>query len=150
MKENFIELFEYNNHFNQKLIALIFENKTRTSEKTQKLINHLINAQQIWNARIQNTEQFDVWQINDWFQLSSIDSKNYETSLKIVNNFDLNASIQYTNSKGETFSNKIKDILYHIINHSTYHRAQIATDLKQNGIEPINTDYIFYKRKLEL
>lgn len=150
MKENFIELFEYNNHFNQKLIALIFENKTRTSEKTQKLINHLINAQQIWNARIQNTEQFDVWQINDWFQLSIIDSKNYETSLKIVNDFDLNASIQYTNSKGETFSNKIKDILYHIINHSTYHRAQIATDLKQNGIEPINTDYIFYKRKLEL
>ena len=55
-----------------------------------------------------------------------------------------------TNSKGETFSNKIKDILFHIINHSTYHRAQIATDLKQNGIEPINTDYIFYKRKLEL
>lgn len=150
MKENFIELFEYNNHFNQKLMLLIFENKTRTNEKTQKLINHLINAQQIWNARIQNTEQFDVWQINDWFQLSIIDSKNYETSLKIVNDFDLNASIQYTNSKGETFSNKIKDILYHIINHSTYHRAQIATDLKQNGIEPINTDYIFYKRKLEL
>lgn len=150
MKENFIELFEYNNHFNQKLVALILENKTNTSEKTQKLINHLINAQQIWNARIQNTEQFDVWQINDWSKLSSIDSNNYETSLKILNDYDLNASIQYTNSKGETFSNQIKDILYHIINHSTYHRAQIATDLKQNGIEPINTDYIFYKRKLEL
>ncbi len=150
MKENFIELFDYNNHFNQKLVALILENKTQTSEKTQKLINHLINAQQIWNARIQNTEQFDVWQINDWSKLSSIDSNNYETSLKILDDYDLNVSIQYTNSKGETFSNKIKDILYHIINHSTYHRAQIATDLKQNGIEPINTDYIFYKRKLEL
>lgn len=150
MNENFIELLKYNNHFNQKLITLIFENKMHASEKTQKLINHLINAQQIWNARMQNTEQFDVWQINDWFQLSSIDSNNFETSLKIVNDFDLNASIQYTNSKGETFSNKIKDILYHIINHSTYHRAQIATDLKQNGIEPINTDYIFYKRKLKL
>ena len=150
MNENFIELLKYNNHFNQKLITLIFENKMHASGKTQKLINHLINAQQIWNARMQNTEQFDVWQINDWFQLSSIDSNNFETSLKIVNDFDLNASIQYTNSKGETFSNKIKDILYHIINHSTYHRAQIATDLKQNGIEPINTDYIFYKRKLKL
>ena len=150
MKEHFIELFEYNHHFNQKLAALIVENKTRTSEKTQKLINHLINAQQIWNARIQNTEQSDVWQINDWSKLSGIDADNYETSLKILNDYDLNASIQYTNSKGETFSNKIKDILYHIINHATYHRAQIATDLKQNGIEPINTDYIFYKRKSEL
>lgn len=149
MKENFLELFEYNNYFNQKLIELILKNKMMISEKTIKLLNHLINAQQIWNARIQNTQQFGVWQINDWTELSKIDLDNYETTLKIINEFDLNGTIDYTNSKGEIFSNKIKDVLYHVINHSTYHRAQIATDLKQNGIEPINTDYIFYKRRFK-
>jgi uncharacterized damage-inducible protein DinB len=149
MKENFIELFEYNNHFNQKLIELIVENQMITSERIQKLLNHLINAQQIWNARILGLEQFQVWQINEWSQLPSIDSNNYNTTLKIVNNHDLNASIEYANSKGDVFSNKIKDVLYHVINHSTYHRAQIATELKQNGIEPINTDYIFYKRRIK-
>ncbi|WP_185211767.1 DinB family protein [Sphingobacterium mizutaii] len=35
--------------------------------------------------------------------------------------------------------------MFHIINHSNYHRAQIATELRKQEIEPIQTDYIKYK-----
>jgi uncharacterized damage-inducible protein DinB len=66
MKEKFKELFEYNNYFNQKLIELLSKNSENISEKTVKLINHLINAQQIWNSRIINEKEFEVWQINEW------------------------------------------------------------------------------------
>ena len=38
------------------------------------------------------------------------------------------------------------EILLHIVNHSTYHRAQVAKELRANGFEPINTDYITYVR----
>ncbi|QLH28398.1 MAG: hypothetical protein HWD63_02710 [Candidatus Parvibacillus calidus] len=41
----------------------------------------------------------------------------------------------------------MKDIIFHIINHSTYHRGQIAMEFRQSGLEPLNTDYIFYKGK---
>lgn len=148
MKENFIELFEYNNYCNEKLLQLILDNLSRTSEKTQKLFNHIINAQQIWNSRILNTKQFDVWQINNWDDLQEINSFNYKSSLRILDECQLDQSIQYQTSRGQLFSDKIQDVLYHIINHSTYHRAQIATDLRQTGIEPLNTDYIFYKRNI--
>lgn len=149
MKEEFKELFKYNNYFNQKLIALFSENLQSISDKNMKLINHLINAQQVWSARITNEKEFEVWQINNWNELSNIDNQNYSESLKIIDNNNLDNIIEYKNSKGIKFSNKIKDILFHVINHSTYHRAQIATELKNCGIEPINTDYIFYKRKTE-
>lgn len=149
MKEEFENLFEYNNHFNQILISLISENRQNVSEKIVKLINHLINAQQIWNARITNEKEFEVWQINNWDENSIIDNHNYKRTLKIISEYNLNSTIEYKNSKGTTFTNKIKDVLFHVINHSTYHRAQIATELKNCGIEPINTDYIFYKRKSE-
>ncbi len=149
MKKEFKELFEYNNHFNQKLIVLFSGNIQNISDKNLKLINHLINAQQIWNARITNEKEFDVWQINNWNDLLNIDNENYSTTLKIITDNNLNNIIEYTNSKGVKFSNKIKDVLLHVINHSTYHRAQIATELKNCGIEPMNTDYIFYKRKTE-
>lgn len=149
MKEHFKELFEYNNHFNQKLIGLFIENVHNISDKNLKLINHLINAQQIWNARITNEKEFEVWQINNWNELLNIDNENYSTTLKIIADNNLDNIIEYTNSKGIKFSNKIKDVLFHVINHSTYHRGQIATELKNCGIEPINTDYIFYKRKTE-
>lgn len=149
MKEQFIDFFEYNHHFNQKLIDVLSKNSQNISEKTISLINHLINSQQIWNARIINEIEFEVWQVSDWNQLSEMDDQNYKKTLELIHKMDLYTIIEYTNSKGIAFSNKIKDILFHIINHSTYHRAQIATELKQNGIEPLNTDYIFYKRKRE-
>ncbi|MGK7396080.1 MAG: DinB family protein [Candidatus Cyclobacteriaceae bacterium M3_2C_046] len=37
-------------------------------------------------------------------------------------------------------------MLYHIINHSTYHRAQIALISRQQLVIPPNSDYIFFKR----
>lgn len=149
MKEKLIELFEYNYHFNNKLIEFISENFQIKPEKTVKLLNHLINAQQIWNARINNESEFEVWQINDWNNISKINTDNYVKTLKIIHNESPENIIEYKNSKGQKFINKIEDVLFHVINHSTYHRGQIATDIKNNGLEPINTDYIFYKRKIE-
>jgi uncharacterized damage-inducible protein DinB len=51
--------------------------------------------------------------------------------------------------KGEKFANTIKDIVVHVINHSTYHRAQIAQLVKQSGGEPAKTDYIVYQREFQ-
>ena len=150
MKPHFLELFEYNMLMNQKLIELLIEHKLQLPAKSEKLINHILNAQQIWNSRILNLSQFAVWQINNFSDLKFINTSNYKQSLKILAAYDLNLKIFYKNSKGEPFSNSIHDVLFHIINHSTYHRAQIATDLKYIGIEPLNTDFIFYKRKIEI
>ena len=35
-------------------------------------------------------------------------------------------------------------LLRHIVNHSTYHRGQVASKLKQFGIEQPNTDFFFW------
>lgn len=67
--------------------------------------------------------------------------------MQIMDSRNLEELISYSNSKGEMFSNTIDDVLFHVINHSTYHRAQIATDLKIAQIESANTDYILYRRK---
>lgn len=146
MKEEFKELLEYSHHYNQKLIGLLSENLPAISERNVQLINHLLNAQQIWNARILGEKAFKVWQINLWEDLQQIDNENYLKSLQIVEEADLNKLIVYSNSSGAKFSNKVKDIMFHIINHSTYHRAQIASELRRSGIDPLLTDYIVYKR----
>ncbi|TXF74946.1 DinB family protein [Chryseobacterium sp.] len=146
MKDYFKEIFEYNLHANRQLIALMLQHWPDISERSQQLISHLLNAHQIWNGRILNAPTFEVWQLNDQNILSDLNTQNYENTLKIIEEFPLEENVDYSNSKGEKFSNKIRDLLFHVVNHSTYHRAQIAADLRQNGIEPINTDYIFYKR----
>lgn len=146
MKEKLVDLFEYTHHYNREIIKLIKEEISKIDEKTLALINHTLDAQQIWNARILGEETFGVWQINPLEELEEINHQNYLKSIQIVQNFNLDNRIGYQNSKGTKFENSIFEMLFHAINHSTYHRGQINSSLKQNGVEPLLTDYIFYKR----
>lgn len=45
---------------------------------------------------------------------------------------------------GRSFTLPRWAMLRHIVNHSTYHRGQIASKLKRFGIEPPNTDFFFW------
>jgi uncharacterized damage-inducible protein DinB len=146
MKDKLIDLFEYTYHFNCKMIKIISENISKIDEKTISLINHTLNAQQVWNSRILGEKAFEVWQINRFEDLEEINHQNFQKSIRIVENSDLDQKIEYQNSKGTKFDNSIFEMLFQAINHSTYHRGQINSLLKQNGIEPVLTDYIFYKR----
>lgn len=147
MKSFFKELFEYNHHSNLKLSEIFMESHGTISEKSVQLFSHILNAHHIWISRITDKKSdFGVWDIQAIQQLKEINENNFNSTIHILNHFDLDKVISYQNSKRQAFENKISDILFHIINHSTYHRGQIATNFRQNGIEPLNTDYIFYKR----
>ncbi|TZF98792.1 damage-inducible protein DinB (plasmid) [Chryseobacterium panacisoli] len=146
MKEKLIDLFEYTYHFNIEMIKVISENRKRVDDKTISLMNHTLNAQQIWNARILGETTFEVWQINPFESLEEINHANFLKSIDIIRNFDLDKRVEYQNSRGTKFENSIFEMLFHAVNHSTYHRGQINSLLKQSGISPVLTDYIFYKR----
>lgn len=149
MTDFFNELFEYSHHYNQKLINVIAEQPDKVSDKTIKLLNHVLNAHHIWNCRIAlKPNTYRVWDIHSNQDLKQIDDDNYKDTMAILNNpYDLEGFVDYATTQKQKFNNKVKDILFHIINHATYHRGQIASDLRQSGIEPIVTDFIFYKRQ---
>ena len=146
MKLFFVQSLEYTFHFNNKIIEALLEINT-PHLKSIKLINHIVNSHQIWNSRIENkSHSIDVWGISPLQDLKTINEMNYYNSLTIISNCGFDEQITYTNTKGQTFNNSIHDILFHAVNHSTYHRGHIFTDLKNNDIVPLVTDYIFYKR----
>ncbi len=147
MKDFFRELFSYNVTANENYLAVLSENETRVSEKAILLINHIINAHHIWNNRIEKRESlYGVWELHKFIDLKRLNLGNHERSLEILNDCALEQKINYSNTKGLPFSNSVRDVLFHIINHSNYHRAQIATTLKNLGIEPPKSDYIVFKR----
>nr|WP_294896014.1 DinB family protein [uncultured Pedobacter sp.] len=146
MKQFFKELFEYNFHFNQKILQVLIDHHEQVSDKLTNLSCHLVNVHAIWNNKVLpedlKTKPWDIFEIK---KLKETDIKNFETSMYIIDNFDFDGEIRYNTSNGKEFSNSICDILFQIINHSTYHRAQIATELRQCNIEPLLTDWIFFK-----
>ncbi len=148
MVEFFRDILDYNYLTNQKLSDAFIDNSNKVSDKSIKLYSHILNAHQIWNYRIHpNQTAFGVWQIHPIENFANINKANHEHSLLILNEHGLNKIITYSNTEGQSFSNSIQDIIFHSINHSTYHRAQIATEFSQNGLSALNTDYIYFKRQ---
>ena len=52
--------------------------------------------------------------------------------------------VSYVNVKGETWRYPLGEMLVHLVNHSTYHRGQVATMLRQLGKTPEPTDYLLF------
>ena len=149
MKDFFKELLGYNFEMNNKFITLFENHSGEISEKAQLLLSHLINAQHIWNNRILKQDSaYKVWENQPLETLKKINSENLKNSELILQDFQLETIINYNNTSGENFKRLLKDIIFHYCNHSNYHRAQIATELKINNITPPITDFIYYKNSL--
>ena len=59
----------------------------------------------------------------------------------------LNRQLKYKNWKGEPYEGPVWQILQHVFNHSTYHRGQLVTMLRQLGVTEIpDTDFIIWTR----
>jgi uncharacterized damage-inducible protein DinB len=52
----------------------------------------------------------------------------------------------FTLFNGTEDSQPLDVMVRHVVNHSTYHRGQIAAFIRQFGIKPPQTDYIAFAR----
>jgi uncharacterized damage-inducible protein DinB len=145
------KLAAYNYWANNRLLQHLENIHAEIPDTTLQLLSHVVNTQAIWLSRIENKPialmPFDTHTLAQCRELHGASSQQLQT-LAALTQPELAAEVNYTNTKGEGFTNSIHDILTHVFNHSTYHRAQIARDLRQNNLEPINTDYIFYVRNI--
>lgn len=142
----FTNISEFHYKINELLINQMIDNIENVSKKANLLLCHSINAHQIWNSRIANEKSLGVFEIYPLIDCINLNKSNFETTILILQNEDLQRTILYQNSKGVKYKNTIQEILFHISNHYSHHRGQLISELKQNDIEPIISDYIFHKR----
>lgn len=142
-----LDLLEYNQAINQRL-AEIYSTKDMMTERAHSLFGHILNAHAIWNSRIKGAlDPVKPWDMLNTVNYSEMNKALHADTLMICEENNLNRVVDYMTSTGIPMKSKVADIIFHIINHSTYHRGQIATEMKLAGIEPLATDYIFYKRE---
>jgi uncharacterized damage-inducible protein DinB len=146
--QDFLEdLLEYTFRMNERVIAQLNANTWPEPDQLYRLMNHILAAHHIWNQRIlEQAPAFAVWADIPREDLLFLNEQNTHQSLSLLSKLPLDHIIAYTNSKEEAFRNNVRDIVYHVINHSNYHRAQIATEVRRQGGTPLLTDYIFYRR----
>lgn len=164
MREYLLQLTHYNLWANQ-LIAnvipkdkLLFIKELKSSfPSVEKTILHIWDAQDIWLARLEDRP------ISDWSSsnLKHKDSQSIcgglnHSSLKFFQFVDKQLPsfatkiISYKNMKGEEYQSTTQEIIAHCMNHSTFHRGQLVTMLRELGIEKFSsTDMISYFRQLK-
>jgi uncharacterized damage-inducible protein DinB len=60
---------------------------------------------------------------------------------------DLRRVVQFKTLAGTPYAQVLGDCLQHVANHSTYHRGQITTLLRQLGAKAVSTDLIAFYRE---
>ena len=143
-KTFFEKLYAFNKKANNEMIYLIEENPNAYTERTQILISHTLNAHHIWNYRLSDKEALlGVWQKHAIEDLKQLNEENFTLSAQLLDQLDYTTILSYTDSKGKAYQKEIGTILFHIVNHSTYHRGQLMSELKLQGVIPVSLDYVF-------
>jgi uncharacterized damage-inducible protein DinB len=148
MKEYFLKLYQYNAWSNARVLNCLQRQKV-DDEKILTLMGHIVAAQFLWLHRIKGLPPPDVklwgtYRLEQLISMADDAGKKWLQFVESENNF--NRELSYTNYVGEPYTNNVEMIMIHLVNHSSYHRAQIAMLLRQKGFEPINTDFITYDR----
>lgn len=149
MKLFFIELFQYHADANKKVINSLRDSEIN-NENVIKILSHLLLSEKTWLKRLK-TEKYDniFWidlTLEDCDKLSEENIARINAYLNLLSESDFDNNIKYTNSKGIEYTNTITEILTHLSHHSSYHRGQIAREIRKLGKEPVYTDYIAYLR----
>jgi uncharacterized damage-inducible protein DinB len=150
MKQYFLRLYQYNAWANKRVLDCLTRQHI-TDEKIMSVMGHVIAAQFLWLHRIQGLPPAEVklWGDYKLDQLVSMSGDITQRWIQFVTDTDdFNRDLSYTNYVGDPYVTNVEMIMIHLVNHSSYHRAQVAMLLRQKGFEPINTDFITYDRIL--
>ncbi len=147
LKES-LELFNYDIWANRRVLEAI-RGLTKGRGRSLQLMSHIIQAQNLWYQRSNGFTKSlkDVW--NDWdLETCHIEMERvHQLWSEFLTEDKLKSEVLYKNLKGKSFTNRVGEIVSHVINHSTYHRGQVVAEIRKAGGEPPETDLIIYFRE---
>jgi uncharacterized damage-inducible protein DinB len=137
--------FVYNAWANQEALAAIRATGGENTRSLQ-LMAHILAAERVWLERLRQVPQsVPVWPEPNLAQSEAEAAKlsqEWNEFLELVTAGDINQTIAYKNTKGESWTSAIVDVLTHVVVHSAYHRGQLASHMRSLGQTPAYTDYI--------
>jgi uncharacterized damage-inducible protein DinB len=144
------KLYAYDYWANRE-VARVLQAAAQAPPRSLRLMAHVVGTEWTWRGRmLAGSKKIAVWpQLSAEQIVQEVEELHgmWASYLGQLTPPGLSKPASYVNSKGEHFSNKIGDILMHVVMHSAYHRGQIAADMRASGLEPVYTDFIHAVRQ---
>jgi uncharacterized damage-inducible protein DinB len=157
------DMFDYNAWANQAMLgaceALSQEQLTQDMKSSfpsvRDTLVHILGAERIWLGRLTGKDPAGFPNPTDFPDCEAIATAFAETDAELAKYVAaltpaaVGTEIHYKTTAGTPFKGKPAQMLQHLANHSTYHRGQVTTMLRQLQAKAANSDMIRYRRELE-
>ncbi|HET9228930.1 MAG TPA: DinB family protein [Thermoanaerobaculia bacterium] len=113
-------------------------------------MSHTLGSQRMWLSRFLGTPLDRVPSIQDFPDLPSWiagweeTASQLEAFLASLTDEQLATPVTWTNTKGESHTHPLWHPMSHMVNHTSYHRGQVISLLRQMGYPVPSTDLIVY------
>ena len=161
MKVELLDLVQYNDWANERFAtaltgldaATLSTPITSSFGSVRETLAHIVSAEWIWLRRWEGESpsatppwvaEESAEQLLARLEMVRADRQAF---LNAPDDDDFVRAIDYRNLAGQSYRNSLADLIRHVVNHSTYHRGQAATQLRQLGEVPPSTDFIVYRRE---
>lgn len=157
-KNQIIDLYSYNDWANRKLLNAMkhIENEelirdlSSSFRSIRDTMVHIIGTEELWLSRwkgelywsLLNPDDFPTYTylVDRWDNFAN----QIDGFLIALTEEDLMKEISYKNIKGISYSLEWWKQMLHVTNHSSYHRGQVVTMLRQVEKQPPSLDLIYY------
>ena len=162
MKALLINYQQYNHWANEKMCKYLdgvdelglASDEREKFETIKSIILHIANTEQIWLGRLSGKNIPNMYNLDTSKSFSDICTSIRKNSDEFItflsgkeDNFFL-SSTEYVNLKGKTFSQNNAEIILHSMNHSTFHRGQVMSMLRNVGYtDQSASDFIMFLRE---
>lgn len=157
------ELYRYNCWANERMFDAVSSlaeaefTKTLVSShpSVRDTVTHIVWAEWIWLRRWKGTSPQAVFDTRDFLDVRTLRAQWSEVEIErrafmdTLTTESLLAVVQYVNLQGQTWRYALWRQMFHVVNHSSYHRGQVTTMLRQLAVRPIPTDFLVFHDELE-
>jgi uncharacterized damage-inducible protein DinB len=152
------ELYDYNHWANQRVLSamtpltddMFTRNMGNSFVSLRDTLAHILGAEWIWLERWLGRSPKALLSASDFPTLQALQRRwaavrlDQNQYIQTLVPDRLNDDVSYTNTRGERYSYALWRQMLHVLNHSSYHRGQVTTLLRQMGAEPAGTDLLVY------
>ena len=121
-------------------------------ERAVAVLAHLLVTEREYYERLYGKDStgFDFWPSQTIEECGQLARENADLFDKLLRRFDeegLDIRVKYRSSEGLPFENTYRELLTHVLFHSSIHRGNLMTLIREAGLEPPQIDNIIYLRE---
>ena len=112
---------------------------------------HVLGAEQIWLSRFLGVPLQHLPSQEDYPTYEALHASfedfwpQIEFFLASLTEEQLDSEFTWTTLEGETRTAPFRQVLLHVVNHSSYHRGQVVAQMRQLGHQPPSTDLAYWR-----